>query len=620
MKETTSTRLYRRITRLRWQVPLLAFLLVLTHQIAEHTWLVQLPRWYHFATQLLFYGLVGPTMAWVALSSLRRSVRETETAERALQQAHDTLGELNQRLAFLIQVNRRLAEAGDEETLAELILELPQQVVPVVSCSFIRFDERHQPLPAIHRGQVESTALDAWAAHLADARVREQCACCHTHTAVPSDDSCPLLAHAPENLPIAKVHCLPLARNNREYGVLNIFLADSQHPTEQEASLLDALAQEMTLALESQQLRDRELAMLSRLQQASRLSNLRQDLQDVLGGTMEALEADGIVLFIRDTATAVLQPQLEAGRPLADALPLVKGMADGMEQADAPLIIHDLEQAGATAIRSLLIAPLHTDGQTLGALALWAARPEAFIRRHAQLIAIVAGQAALLVENQRLYLRGEQQAALAERARLAREIHDGLAQTLGYLKLRASLAANLLREGQTERALTDLNEVQTLLSAAATDAREAIDGLRLKAEVTDLRAWLAEIIAEFEMLSGIPVTAVSPPDVGLPLEVHAQLQRIVQESLSNVRKHADATRVWLEWQQEEQWLILHIRDNGHGFDPDDVPPIARHGLRIMRERAELLQADFQITSHLNAGTKITARLPLPKVVAGERNA
>jgi len=163
------------------------------HQVAEHTWLIYLPRWYHFTTQLLFYGLVGPAMTWMALSSLRRSVRETETAERALQQAHNTLSEMNRRLAFLIQVNRRLAEAGDEETLAELIFELPQQVVPVVSCSFIRFDERHQPLPAIHHGQVEQVALDAWAAHLADAQVREQCACCHTYTAVPGDLFCPLL-------------------------------------------------------------------------------------------------------------------------------------------------------------------------------------------------------------------------------------------------------------------------------------------------------------------------------------------------------------------------------------------------------------------------------------------
>jgi len=128
-------------------------------------------------------------------------------------------------------------------------------------------------------------------------------------------------------LTICKVHCLRLARNDHIYGVLAIYLADDQHPTERERSLLDALAQEMSLALESQHLRGRELAMLSRLQQASRLSNLRRDL----------------------------------------------------ERED-------------TGIRSLLIAPLHTENQQLGNLVLWAVRPDLFTRRHAQLVAIVAGQ------------------------------------------------------------------------------------------------------------------------------------------------------------------------------------------------------------------------------------
>jgi nitrate/nitrite-specific signal transduction histidine kinase len=616
MNRTAASTLYRRITRLRWQVPLLAFALVLMHQILEHTLLLSLPPWQHFGSQMLFYGLVGPALAWWALTSLRHKVVETEKAEQALQQTQTTLSKVNQRLTFLIRVNRRLAVAEDEDTLIATMLELPLQVVPAVSCSLIRFDDRRQPMPAVHHGQVKPKTLDRWATHLSDALVRQECTRCNLLTAVVGITSCPLLAAAPGDLAIGKVHCLRLARNDHLYGVLAIYLADDQHPTERERSLLDALAQEMSLALESQHLRGRELAMLSRLQQASRLSNLRRDLHDVLTDTVTALEADGAVLYVVDTETAVLQLQAKVGRPLDTDLSLIKSMAEGAGQSETPLVIGNLERED-TGVHSLLIAPLHTENQQLGQLVLWAGQPEAFTRRHAQLVAIVAGQAALLVENQRLYLRGEHQIMLAERARLAREIHDGLAQTLGYLKLRTTLIVGQLQNDKVRQATAELVEVQQLLNTAAINAREAIDGLHLKNKDADLQAWSQEIISEFEMLSNIPVVTTSVPNVNFPLEIHAQLQRIVQESFSNVRKHADATRAWLEWQQDEQWLTLLIRDNGHGFDPDDVPPIARHGLRIMRERAELLEADFQITSQPGHGTQISVTLPLKKHV-GER--
>lgn len=300
MNQTVSSGLYHRITRLRWHAPLLAFLLVLTHQIVEHTLLLSLPPWQHFISQMLFYGLVGPALAWWALTSLRHKVAETEKAEHALQQARTTLSKVNQRLTFLIRVNRRLATAEDEDTLIATMLELPLQVVPAVSCSLIRFDDRRQPLPAVHYGQVKPEILDTWAAHLSDNLVRQQCIRCNLLTAVAGITSCPLLTAAPGDLTIRKVHCLRLARSDHLYGVLAIYLADDQHPTERERSLLDALAQEMSLALESQHLRGRELAMLSRLQQASRLSNLRRGLHDVLADTVTALEAEGAVLFVVD--------------------------------------------------------------------------------------------------------------------------------------------------------------------------------------------------------------------------------------------------------------------------------------------------------------------------------
>lgn len=111
-------------------------------------------------------------------------------------------------------------------------------------------------------------------------------------------------------------------------------------------------------------------------------------------------------------------------------------------------------------------------------------------------------------------------------------------------------------------------------------------------------------------LCGIPIEAMDPPVRQLPPEVRFQLIRIIQEALGNVRKHADATSVQLNWEKKEDCITLSIYDNGQGFDPEDVPPMARHGLRIMRERAELLDADFQIISQQDSGTQVLVRLPI----------
>jgi two-component system nitrate/nitrite sensor histidine kinase NarX len=131
--------------------------------------------------------------------------------------------------------------------------------------------------------------------------------------------------------------------------------------------------------------------------------------------------------------------------------------------------------------------------------------------------------------------------------------------------------------------------------------------------------WLEEILAEFELLSGVPARADPAPNVELPQEVQVQLQRIVQEALSNIRKHANATEARLHWRLDDFELTLYIEDNGLGFDPDDIPPTARHGLRIMQERADLLEADFQITSQPGQGTQISIHLPLRKVAGETQN-
>ena len=102
-----------------------------------------------------FLWLNWPLLVWWALTPLQRRVVKVEKAEKALRHAPDDLSEANQRLEFLIRVSRHLAKADDEETLMDIILDLPQEIVPAVGCSFTRFDEQGYPRLAMNRGDLD---------------------------------------------------------------------------------------------------------------------------------------------------------------------------------------------------------------------------------------------------------------------------------------------------------------------------------------------------------------------------------------------------------------------------------------------------------------------------------
>jgi len=93
-------------------------------------------------------------------------------------------------------------------------------------------------------------------------------------------------------------------------------------------------------------------------------------------------------------------------------------------------------------------------------------------------------------------------------------------------------------------------------------------------------------------------------------EIQAQLVRILQEAFSNIRKHARASKVWVNVREWNHHLLLDLGDDGIGFSAEDVPELSRHGLRGMRERAELIGAEFQITSQVDLGTTIHIEVPV----------
>lgn len=601
--------LYRRVSRLRWQAAILAVVLVFTHQWIEHAYLFFLPKWTHFWTQVVFYGIVGPVLAWIALNSLRDQISETEEAEAQLRRSRDELAKVNQQLQLMLRVEQRLVEADDEEQLTSEMLELPLEVVPALGSTLIRFDRNEEPLAPMHYGDLNPEEFEAWSAHLAaraPAGACEACSARQASMAVP----CPILAGTPTDLEAQRVYCLPLHRGDREYGVLNIYLSDRERPTEEEAALLEAMTNAMSLALESQLLRSKEISALHRLQHVHQLEGLEEQLREILTSTVAALELDGGVVYLSQEDALLDRPALVApkGAPTDEFL---RGFAISVRGMEGPWVAGAIDMQEEEAVGSLVAAPLHKEEKWLGSLLFWSRESSALSKRQARIIESVASQAALLVDSHRRFHEIEYHAALAERERLAREIHDALAQTLGYLKLRTAQLGRWMEEGSEARVQEGIADVRRMLDEAYVDAREAIDGLRLDpAEGKDLQSTLDKVYEEFTEISRVELVSSQAPDLVLPPEVRAQLLRIIQEALGNIRKHASAESAWVSWELGEHWLTLRVRDNGCGFDPGDVPLISRHGLRIMKERAELLGADFQIASRIGEGTEVEVRLPL----------
>jgi len=139
---------------------------------------------------------------------------------------------------------------------------------------------------------------------------------------------------------------------------------------------------------------------------------------------------------------------------------------------------------------------------------------------------------------------------------------------------------------------------------------------RTRTNTGDIDSALQETLQKFQHQTGLP-TRLQVDGEGLPLpaDVQVQVLHVVQEALSNVRKHAGASQVWLSVQQHPRWRI-EVRDDGHGFEPEAGAPDDSHvGLRIMRERAAGVGAEVQVHSAAGAGTRVVLQWPQPQALA-----
>jgi two-component system, NarL family, nitrate/nitrite sensor histidine kinase NarX len=205
----------------------------------------------------------------------------------------------------------------------------------------------------------------------------------------------------------------------------------------------------------------------------------------------------------------------------------------------------------------------------------------------------------------------EREAAVAEeRALLARELHDSIAQSLAFLKIQSQLLRTAMQRQDDLATSRAMQELDAGLHECTADVRELLVHFRTRTNSDDIVPALRTTLQKFEHQTGLPAhLQVHGAGTPLPPDVQVQLLHVVQEALSNVRKHAKAAEVWVDVQQHPVWRI-EVRDNGRGFDRDAAAAAdeTHVGLRIMRERAAGIGARVEVDSHCGHGTRVVVTL------------
>ncbi len=271
-----------------------------------------------------------------------------------------------------------------------------------------------------------------------------------------------------------------------------------------------------------------------------------------------------------------------------------------------PRLLH----CGKAGFETIISVPIRLHDRLMGELDLfYHAQIEVSDAERSWLEALTV-QVAGAMENLRLNAMGLEAAVSQERSFLARELHDSIAQSLAFLKIQVQLMRDAIAKGDAREVDHVLGEIDLGVRESYGDVRELLMHFRTRANAEDIVPALMTTLRKFEHQTGLKAT-LNMTGQGLPLAPDTQIQvlHIIQEALSNVRKHAQAGQVWLDVQQQPRWR-LELRDDGKGFSSKDGNVEETHvGLRIMAERAEKLGAQFEVLSSAARGTSVVLTLP-----------
>jgi two-component system nitrate/nitrite sensor histidine kinase NarX len=272
------------------------------------------------------------------------------------------------------------------------------------------------------------------------------------------------------------------------------------------------------------------------------------------------------------------------------------------------------EQAG---YRTVAVFAIRFQGQVLGIFNLYYRKARELPEQERQMLETLGQDLGTAIENQRLVSRDKELAVSDERNLLAQDLHDSIAQSLAYLNLRAQMLEDSLSRSEIDEARKTLTQMRATIQESYDNVRELLVHFRTRIKQEDIELTIRDSLERFESQTGIR-TSCKASGTGVPLPAEQQLQvlHILQEALSNVRKHSGATLVELEMHRDRSYLFC-VRDNGRGFDPAILHDSAgQHvGLRIMKERAQRIGGQIRIDSRAGHGAELTLALPITQEAA-----
>lgn len=272
-----------------------------------------------------------------------------------------------------------------------------------------------------------------------------------------------------------------------------------------------------------------------------------------------------------------------------------------IEDYPIPSMKEDLEKEG---IKVAVRLPLMSKGKMLGYLGLSRHSEEFVTQDEMKIFTAIGQQISIAMENASLYESAEESAATAERNRLARDLHDAVTQTLFSVSLIADVLPNLYRINLDE-AQKRTRELRDLARGALAEMRTLLLELRPSALTSvSLPDLLKQLCDAANGRALVPIKFHYEGERDIPEPQKITLYRITQEAINNIIKYAKAEQVRVELIQTQNFVEIAIRDNGIGFDQNEVEPF-RMGLRIMQERAAAIDAELRVVSKPGEGTNVT---------------
>ncbi len=452
----------------------------------------------------------------------------------------------------------------------------------------------------------------------------------------------PRVAEAAKREGIRSAISAPLKFEGEVNGILAIGTRQERRFSEADREFLDAIGGQLGMSLRNASLYEQSLRQnreLGALLAVGKVATSSIQLDELLSLSLDTIlnvtgtdaaeiwlvEAEGD-LVLRCHRGAHRDAFLERTR-----FPVGEGIPGLVALNQEPMVIHDLpsdarflrQKVTEAGFRTFCALPLRYKSKLVGVMAIAAISEDALKRQgELRLLESISEWLALAIENAHLYQQVQDLAVVQERERIAREMHDGMAQLLGYINTQTMALNKLISDGELGAAKEELAKMQNITRDLYADVREGILALRTAARGG--KRWftaLQEYVEQFIEMSGVQVeikVSAGAESSSLDTGAEIQLMRICQEALTNVRKHSGVTTAVLALEYSDGALQVTIADNGQGFDLARLPAKGwpRFGLQTMRERAKSVGGTLQIETAPGQGTKVVVRVPLTRRAPG----